>query len=81
MIIGLDVSTSVIGYTFMDFDGNYIDTGYIELKKEKNMYGKTFMGIERTRFLIDGQGRIASVWRKVKVPGHVEDVLAAARAL
>ncbi len=45
------------------------------------MYGKTFMGIERTTFLIDGQGRIASVWTKVKVPGHVEDVLAAARAL
>jgi peroxiredoxin Q/BCP len=48
---------------------------------EKNMYGKTFMGIERTTFLIDGRGRIASLWSKVKVPGHVEDVLAAARAL
>ncbi|MEI4197014.1 peroxiredoxin [Roseovarius sp. E0-M6] len=49
--------------------------------KEKKMYGKTFMGIERTTFLIDGDGRIAQVWRKVKVPGHAEEVLEAARAL
>jgi len=49
--------------------------------KEKKMYGKTFMGIERTTFLIDGDGRIAQAWRKVKVPGHAEEVLEAARAL
>lgn len=49
--------------------------------KEKNMYGKTYMGIERTTFLIDGNGKIARVWRKVKVPGHMEEVLEAARAL
>ncbi|MET4103665.1 peroxiredoxin Q/BCP [Roseovarius sp. MBR-78] len=49
--------------------------------KEKSMYGKKFMGIERSTFLIDGEGRIARVWRKVKVPGHAEEVLAAARAL
>ena len=49
--------------------------------KEKKMYGKTFMGIERTTVLIDAQGRIARIWRKVKVPGHVDDVLAAVRAL
>jgi peroxiredoxin Q/BCP len=49
--------------------------------KEKKMYGKTFMGIERTTFLIDGDGKIARVWRKVKVPGHVEEVLEAAKAL
>ncbi len=49
--------------------------------KEKKMYGKTFMGIERSTFLIDAQGQIAQVWRKVKVPGHVEEVLEAARAL
>jgi peroxiredoxin Q/BCP len=48
---------------------------------EKSMYGKTFMGIERATFLIDGEGRIARVWRRVKVPGHVDEVLAAARAL
>ena len=49
--------------------------------KEKKMYGKTFMGIERSTFLIDGTGRIANVWRKVKVDGHVQDVLDAVKAL
>lgn len=49
--------------------------------KEKNMYGKTYMGIERSTFLIDAEGKIARVWRKVKVPGHVEEVLEAVRAL
>lgn len=49
--------------------------------KEKSMYGKTYMGIERSTFLIDGAGKIAKAWRKVKVPGHVEEVLEAARAL
>ncbi|MBK5927883.1 thioredoxin-dependent thiol peroxidase [Rhodobaculum claviforme] len=48
---------------------------------EKAMYGKTYMGIERATFLIDAQGQIARVWRKVKVPGHVDAVLEAARAL
>ncbi len=41
------------------------------------MYGKTYMGIERATFLIDGTGTVTHVWRKVKVPGHVEEVLAA----
>lgn len=48
---------------------------------EKKMYGKTFMGIERTTVLIDGTGTIREIWRKVKVPGHVEAVLEAVRAL
>lgn len=48
---------------------------------EKKMYGKTFMGLERSTFLVDAEGRIAQVWRKVKVKGHAEEVLAAARAL
>ncbi|MFA7433827.1 MAG: peroxiredoxin [Gemmobacter sp.] len=48
---------------------------------EKNMYGRRFMGIERATFLIDGEGRIARVWRKVKVKGHAEEVLEAAREL
>lgn len=47
--------------------------------KEKNMYGKKFMGIERATFLIAADGTLAQVWRKVKVPGHAEDVLAAAK--
>jgi thioredoxin-dependent peroxiredoxin len=48
---------------------------------EKSMYGKKYMGIERATFLIDRNGRIAEVWPKVKVPGHAEAVLAAAKAL
>lgn len=49
--------------------------------KEKSMYGKTFMGIERATFVIDHNGKIAALWRKVKVPGHVEAVLDAVKAL
>jgi len=48
---------------------------------EKSMYGKTFMGAGRATFLIDQQGRIAKAWPKVKVEGHAEEVLAAARTL
>ncbi len=48
---------------------------------EKSMYGKTYMGIERATFLIGPDGKIAQVWRKVKVPGHVDAVLDAVRAL
>ena len=48
---------------------------------EKKNYGRTYMGIERSTFLIDGKGVIRNVWRKVKVDGHVDEVLAAAKAL
>ncbi len=48
---------------------------------EKSMYGKKYMGIDRSTFLIDGDGRLVRAWRQVKVPGHVEEVLAAAQAL
>ena len=48
---------------------------------EKSMYGKTFLGILRTTVLIDGSGRIARIWRNVKVDGHADEVLAAAQAL
>ena len=48
---------------------------------EKTLYGRKYMGMERATFLVDGRGRIAGIWRKVKVPGHVEAVLDAARAL
>ena len=48
---------------------------------EKSLYGRKYMGIERATFLIDRDGTVARVWRKVKVPGHAEDVLAAARDL
>ncbi len=49
--------------------------------KLKNMYGKQVRGIERSTFVIDADGRIAREWRKVKVAGHVDEVLAAVRAL
>jgi peroxiredoxin Q/BCP len=48
---------------------------------EKSMYGKTYMGIDRSTFLIDKAGHVAKVWRKVKVPGHAAEVMAAAKAL
>lgn len=48
---------------------------------EKSMYGRKYMGIERCTFLIGEDGTIAALWRKVKVPGHAEAVLEAARAL
>jgi len=48
---------------------------------EKSMYGRRYMGVERTTFLIDRAGIIAKVWNKVKVPGHAEAVLAAAKEL
>ncbi len=48
---------------------------------EKSMYGRKYMGIERATFIIDGAGKVAQVWRKVKVPGHVEAVLKAVEAL
>ena len=48
---------------------------------EKSMYGRKYMGIERATFLIDAKGKVAQVWRKVKVPGHAEAVLEALKAL
>ncbi|MEE4639573.1 MAG: peroxiredoxin [Wenzhouxiangella sp.] len=49
--------------------------------KEKNMYGKKVMGIERSTFLFDASGDLVTEWRKVKVPGHVEAVLSAVKEL
>jgi peroxiredoxin Q/BCP len=48
---------------------------------EKSMYGRTYMGVERSTFLIDKSGKLVKSWRKVRVPGHAEDVLAAVRKL
>jgi thioredoxin-dependent peroxiredoxin len=48
---------------------------------EKSMYGRKYMGIDRATFLVDRDGVVKKVWRKVKVPGHADEVLAAARAL
>jgi peroxiredoxin Q/BCP len=48
---------------------------------EKSMYGRKYMGVERTTFLIGPDGKVARVWRKVKVPGHAEEVLEAVKGL
>ncbi len=60
------------------------DTGVAEkygVWVEKSMYGRKYMGLERSTFLIDGKGIVRGIWRKVKVPGHVEEVLKAVQAL
>lgn len=62
-----------------DEDGSVCDA--YGVWKEKSLYGRTFLGIERSTFLIDGTGVVRRIWRKVKVPGHVEEVLAAVREL
>ena len=48
---------------------------------QKSMYGRKYMGMERSSFLIDAGGRVVKAWRKIKVPGHAEDTLAAVRGL
>ena len=48
---------------------------------EKSMYGRKYMGVERTTVLVRPDGTIARIWPKVKVPGHADDVLAAVKAL
>jgi len=60
-------------------DGGLSDT--LGIWTEKKNYGKTYMGMVRTTYLVDAEGVIAQVWNKVKVKGHAEDVLAAAKAL
>lgn len=54
---------------------------YFDVIKEKNMYGRKVMGIERSTFLIDADGVLRQEWRKVRVPGHVEAVLEAVESL
>lgn len=62
-----------------DQDGDVCET--FGVWKDKKLYGRTFKGIERSTFLIDAEGVVRRIWRKVRVPGHVEEVLAAAQAL
>jgi len=52
-----------------------------DVMKEKNMYGRKYMGVERSTFLVDEKGVLRQEWRKVKVPGHVEAVLEAVKTL
>lgn len=63
-------------YTLLADEGKNLSESFGVLK-EKNMYGRKTMGIERTSFLIDEQGRIAKIFPKVKPEGHAEEVLAA----
>jgi peroxiredoxin Q/BCP len=62
-----------------DVDGVMVEAWGVWV--EKTLYGRQYMGVDRATFLIDATGTIARVWRKVKVAGHVAEVLAAARAL
>ena len=62
-----------------DEDGKICDK--FDVIKEKNMYGRKFMGIERSTFLIDADGKLRREWRKVKVKGHAAEVLEAAKEL
>ena len=69
--LGIVLVSDEAGHTCEDY-GTWV---------EKSMYGKTYMGVERTTFLIDGTGTVARVWNKVSVKGHADEVLAAAKAL
>lgn len=69
--LGIILASDEAGHTCEDY-GVWV---------EKSMYGKTYMGVERTTFLIDGTGKVAQVWNKVSVKGHADEVLAAAKAL
>jgi peroxiredoxin Q/BCP len=62
-----------------DADGSVLEAYGVWV--EKSMYGRRYMGIERSTFLIDASGTIARVWRKVRVRGHAEEVLEAARRI
>ena len=71
-----------MGYPFeLLSDGDETVCQQFGVIKMKNMYGKQVRGIERSTFLIDGAGKLQQAWRKVKVDGHVAEVLAAAQAL
>jgi len=75
IITGIKIKNKAL--TFEIFTGNLPSIG---VWVEKKNYGKTYMGIERSTFLIDSHGIIQEIWRKVRVPGHVEKVLEAAKA-
>ena len=62
-------------------DGDHAACRLFDVWKEKSMYGRKYMGVERSTFLLDAKGVLRREWRKVKVPGHAEDVLAAAAEL
>lgn len=69
-----------LNFPLLSDEGNDICERY-GVWKEKSMYGKTYMGIERTTFLIDDNGVIQKIWRKVKVNDHIEDILSTLSAI
>ena len=69
-----------LDFTLLSDEGKAMLAAY-GVWAEKSMYGRKYMGVERTTYLIDAAGKIAKIWNKVKVPGHAEAVLEAARAL
>jgi peroxiredoxin Q/BCP len=69
-----------LNFTLASDDNNGVCESY-GVWTEKHNYGRRYMGIERSTFLIDGSGVVRKVWRKVKVNGHVDEVLEAAKAL
>ncbi len=69
-----------LGIALLSDEGGQVCETY-GVWKEKQMYGKTYLGIERTTVLIDATGKIARIWPKVSVTGHAEDVLAATKEL
>jgi thioredoxin-dependent peroxiredoxin len=77
---GKFVKKHELGVRLAADEDNAIATAY-GVWVEKSMYGKKYMGVERSTFLIDSKGKIAEVWRKVKVPKHAETVLAAVKAM
>ena len=62
-----------------DLDGSFVEG--VGAWVEKSMYGKKYMGIDRSTFLVGSDGKVVQVWRSVKVPGHIEEVLEAARRI
>jgi peroxiredoxin Q/BCP len=69
-----------LGVRLLSDEGHSVADAY-GVWVEKSMYGRTFMGVERATFLIDKSGRIARSWRKVRVPGHAQDVLEAVQSM
>ena len=68
----LELATMILGWTARPL---------FDVIQEKTLYGKKYLGIERSTFLLDGTGILRREWRKVKVPGHAEEVLEAAKSL
>lgn len=74
------VLKEALNFDLLSDESGDICTKY-DVLKLKRMYGKEFVGIERSTFLLDDKGVLRAEWRKVKVPGHVDEVLAAAKVL